>query len=458
MSRGIALACVLLVACGHDKSTTDTSPDAPVNVSPTDPLGGLPTGTTQWTALCAQHYGDMISAKFCAGSAPPTLTSLADLEALLGLTVQPNPALNTNVAVSFAGASTGLGLRSVSSLMPRAFLMTPALASGAPNPKYQVLAFSRGEPLVELVANDPVAQTLRFFLVRFHPSCEPSCGNADLQTPAVESGWTGYTIYDDATIKNTTLDCLNCHQPGGPASQKILRMHELVPPWNHWFYIEPPLEAQINHEFAAAHGTESYAGVPYQNVDPSRPRALQQLLQFNGFGAGLNADYDSTTIENEVAATGTSATWQRLFAKAVAGQSPPMPYFTNPYDPAKVQALTSAYQQTMSGAMPGSQMPDLSDTMLASALPSMSIAPAAGLDGHGILVHMCRMCHNSQLDQTISRANFSIDTLTALPRAEKDLAIQRMMLPESDPHHMPPARFHALSQPERDLAVQVLSQ
>ena len=31
------------------------------------------------------------------------------------------------------------------------------------------------------------------------------------------------------------------------------------------------------------------------------------------------------------------------------------------------------------------------------------------------------------------------------------------MLPDTDVHHMPPVRFHELSQAERDLAIQVLS-
>src|SRR5215468_11425657 len=94
------LVCLLLVssiaACGADHgqggSGDDQGPDAGTAVPvDSDPLSGLPTGATQWSAVCAKQYGDAISAKFCAGTAPPTLKSLADLEALLGLTVVPNP-------------------------------------------------------------------------------------------------------------------------------------------------------------------------------------------------------------------------------------------------------------------------------------------------------------------------------------------------------------------------------
>jgi hypothetical protein len=424
-----------------------------------DPLADLPTGVAQWTAVCARHYGDMISAKFCAGAAPPTLTSLADLEALLGLTVRPNPtndpAINANVRVTFTGESTGLGMRSVNPILPRAFLATPS-PNAQPNTNYQVLAFSRGEPLVELVANDPAGQTLRFFLVRFHPACEATgCTHADLQTPTIEAGWTGYTLYDDQTIANTTLDCLNCHQPNGPGTRRILRMQELQNPWAHWFYPERPDTLQIVQDFQAAHGSESYAGVPASLVMGTRPAALTQLLVNNGFGTQPNV-FDTTKINGELATTGTSATWAQLYARAVAGLEIPVPYVNNPFDRTTLQARIAAYQQTMAGALARDQMADASDTFLASALSDMSIRPRAGLDGHGILVHMCQMCHNARLDPTLSRARFNVEQLGQLSRAEKDLAIARLQLPAADRHAMPPARFHELSDAERQLAIDEL--
>ena len=455
---------LVLASCGTDvsKGGGGTTPDSGVMPTPvSDPLAGLPTGGASVTAVCAQHYGDMISAKLCAGAAP-TLTSLADLEALLGLTVAPNPnndpTINTNVKVTLNGESTGLGLRSVTQLNPRAFLMTPPLANGAPNSQYQVLSFARGEPFVEMVANDPAAKTLRFFLVRFHPACEPSCNFADLLTPTIESGWTSYDVYDDATIANTTVDCLACHQPKGPGTPKILRMQELANPWGHWFYPERPATLQLVQDFQAAHGAEDYAGIPYQNIYNTRPFVLMQIAMNNGFAAQPNA-FPTLQINNELAASGASSTWAALYQKAVAGQAIPVPYYTSPAtDPTKIAAATTAYQQTMAGTLPRDQMPDISDTLLDSALPDMSIRPAVGLDGRGILTHMCRMCHNSQLDQTQSRANFDIDKLATLSRAEKDYAIQRLQLPDTDVHHMPPVRFHELSQAERDAAIAELMQ
>jgi hypothetical protein len=451
-----------ITGCGRDGAGAGDDQGADAGVAPpadSDPLSGLPTGVDQWSAVCAKHLGDAISAKFCAGAAPPKLTSLADLEALLGLTVRPNPTndptINANVRFTLNGESTGLGLRTVNPVLPRAFLMTPAVGT-SPNPSYQVLAFARGEPLVELVANDPTARTLRFFLLRFHPACEATgCGNADLQTAAIESGWTGYTLYDDATIGNTTLDCLNCHQPGGPSTNKILRMQELTNPWAHWFYPERPETKAIVDDFLAAHGSESYAGIPSALVMPSRPFALMTLLQINGFGTQPNG-FNSLTINTEIAATGSSPTWAGLYASAVAGQSIPTSYFTNPYDAAKVQAAIAAHQQLLAGTLPPAQLPDLREAIDDTVLDEMSIHPKAGLDGKGILVHMCQMCHNSRLDPSISRARVNVEQLAQLPRGEKDLAIQRLQLPPGDRHAMPPARFHELSAAERQLAIDEL--
>src|SRR5512141_202492 len=92
--RSLGLICILLLAaCGSEPPGAggDDGADASVTPADSDPLSGLPTGVEQWNAVCAKHYGDIISAKFCASATPPALTSLADLEALLGLTVQPNP-------------------------------------------------------------------------------------------------------------------------------------------------------------------------------------------------------------------------------------------------------------------------------------------------------------------------------------------------------------------------------
>jgi hypothetical protein len=86
----------------------------------------------------------------------------------------------------------------------------------------------------------------------------------------------------------------------------------------------------------------------------------------------------------------------------------------------------------------------------------MSYVPAPGLDGHGILVHQCQHCHNSTLDQTVSRARFNIEQLANMTRAEKDEAIRRIQLGDDDRHKMPPVRFHTLGDADKQLVIQEL--
>jgi hypothetical protein len=459
----VCLSLVLAACGGNNGGGDDESPDAADIPATTDPLHGLPTGVDQWNALCAKNYGDMISQKFCAGSAPPTINSLKQLQQLLGLAVVPNPnfdpSLNPNVRITMTGHSTGLGLRHVSPINPRAFLFTTPNTS-SPNQNYQIMAFSRGEPFVELVANDRQANTLRFFLVRFHPACESAAGGctmADLLTPTIEANWTNYTIYDDATIANTTLDCNACHQPGGPGTRKLLRMQELRHPWRHWFYIEDPINMATILDFQTAHGTEDYAGIPMVNVQPSRPIGLERIVANNGFANQPNA-FDTDAITNELMATGASPTWNQLYARAVAGLEIAPPYHSVQTDPAKIAAMTTAYRETMAGTRPRDQMPDIRDTFRDDVLADMSIRPKAGLDGRGILVHICSSCHNSRLDQTQSRAQFNVEAFATMSRAEKDKAIERLMLPDHDIRKMPPVRFHELSDAERTLAIEALRQ
>jgi hypothetical protein len=156
--------------------------------------------------------------------------------------------------------------------------------------------------------------------------------------------------------------------------------------------------------------------------------------------------------------TGTSATWQALYDKAVAGQEIPPPYFGElQTDQTKVDAMSTAYIGVMNGSLARELLPDIRATLADAALPAMSIRPKAGLDGRGILVHMCGRCHNSRLDQSLTRARFNVETLDTLPRVVKDGAIQRIQLPDTDKHKMPPIRFHELSPEERALAISALA-
>jgi len=354
-----------------------------------------------------------------------------------------------NSTLSITGLSTGMGLHMVTPFNPNAILVKSIFPA-----RYMVLAFARGEPLVELVAND--SQTLHFFAIRFHPACEATgCNSADLLTPTIESNWTGYELFDDEALANTTLDCNTCHQPNGPGTPKILRMQERFSPWTHWF--SRLSDSEFLFLFYRSHDLEStYAGAEI-NLDTTNPGALQFVLEDNGFVPQPN-EFVSQKISDELRANGTSATWQALYANAVAGNAIPPPYFgVNQTDPNKAAAMLDAYRAVMAGTLPRDQLPDIRDVFDESALSAMSIRPKPGLDGRGILVHMCSQCHNSRLDQTLTRARFNVMALDAMSREERDTAIGRLQLADSDPAKMPPPRFRSLSDAERALVIAELS-
>lgn len=448
----------------------------------TGELQNLPTGLAQWQALCARGNDDLVSKAFCAGSAPPAITSLTDLQKLLGLDFKPGVVQNGtggNPGFAMTSHSSSLVTRHTTVINPRAIVFTAPNGRGRqaapfkPNPTFVAMGFVRGEREVELLSKDPVKGDINFFLFRYTLACDTAaggCTNGDLLTPAVESNFAGYTLYQDVDVKDTVVDCLQCHQPGGPGTPKILRMQELQFPWIHFLFNEPLGNTYLRNDFHAAHGTtEAYAGIPANLIDLAAPPVLEAFVENNGFITQPN-EMQTKTIMTEVIASnaaqpmtnvppGVSATWKSQYAKSEAAQFIPVPYHDfKVTDPTKLSSMTAAYQSWLAGKTPGSQLPDVRDVFLDSAMSDMTFRPAAGLDGHGILVQMCQQCHNSHLDQTITRARFNVETLaTQMSAAEKAEAIRRVQLPATDCDHMPPARFRDLSAQEIQLVVQELS-
>ena len=481
-----------------DGSTGDSS-DTDGDDEPTsDPLDGLPTGDEQWQLLCARGHGDAIAQAFCATNTRPPIGSITELLELIGLGFVPGEignAENGNPGVTMNYHSTAISTRTVNAINPRAFVFTPPVGgvvfppSDTPDPNLTMMGFARGEMFVELVANDPIADELRFYLFRFNLPCEDSmdgCSNADLLTPSVESGFTDYSLYDDADISNTVLDCLQCHQPDGPGTLKMLRMQELEEGWHHWFYPNRQQNREAMTQFLDAHEGEDYGGIPAEMMTTDtllnsgegalRPVPFFLVMHNEGFGQGMQPnEYDSEGIRAERVNNGCvcngcanpppmdptnscSPTWDALYAASQSGSEIAAPYFDGHIaDPAKITTAANAYKAVMGGQMSPDQMPDTTDVLWDGAEPYLSYAPAPGLDGRGILRHMCQHCHNSSLDQTISRADFNVETLDTLPQYIKDEAIQRLMLPSDDIDKMPPERFHQLSQAEINLVIEELS-
>ncbi len=454
-----------------------------------DPLNGLPTGAAQRTALCSRlatrNVNDRVRTAFC--NANPTITSLAQLQAALGLAFPANPldgrGNNGNPgngpAFAISGHSSSLVTRSVSAINPRAVLFTPPTGNALPG--FVAMGFVRGDQFAEIIAHDPTSGVLDFYLARFTQACNSApggCTPGDLLTPAIESNWLTFQIYDETDTKNTIVDCTQCHQPGGPATPRMLRMQELQNPWNHWFRDNRVGGQALIADYRAAKGNESYAGIPGALVDSSDPALLEDLVRDNGFGNQPN-QFNSGNIEAQVNATngqpqnndvpGTSAAWNTIFNRAVAGQAIPVPYHDIKItESATLAAMTQAYTSFRANTLPASSLPDLRNVFKTSRLFEIAgIAPRPGLDGAGIVTEMCTQCHKSALDQNISRARFNVNlaamsngsggVLTAAERdAEIGVAITRLLMPANDVRKMPPESMKTMSLAEINLVASYL--
>lgn len=437
-----------------------------------DLLSHLPTGSTQLAAVCDRNVDNAVTRAFCT-TPRPTITSLVDLQGVLGLQFENRTngnGNNGNPAFAISGHSSSLVTRSVSSINPRTIVFTRN-RNQRDDGEIVALGFTRGDQFAEVVVI-PEGGEATFYLVRFELACDATpdgCNWADRLTPATESGWTGWSLYQDADLKNTVLDCLQCHQPDGPGTPKMLRMQELRNPWTHWFRDNRDGGRALIADFEAAHGTdEDYGGIPAPLIRDADPARLEDLVEAAGFEDQPNL-FETGDIEDEVQDVnaqqpelnmppGRSATWQALYREAVEGRAIPPPYHdVKITDPATLAQMTLAYRAVMDGTMPRSSLPDIRDVMLESALPYLSMRPAPDLTGAQILVHACGQCHNSRLDQTISRARFNAMELGSMSRAAKDKAIRRLQLPRHDRFAMPPTFFRDLSDEEVQRVVTELS-
>ncbi len=456
----------LLPGCGWAEAevfTPDPASGVP-SAEATDVFETLLPAAEQRSALCSRNNTDPISRALCAEPAP-NITSLQDLQRLLGLGFKPGVLANGaqgNPAFTLTGHSSSLVMKSVNAINPRALLSTTSLgqctspeacnAGQTSNPKLIAMGFARGEQFVELVTRDGRTRELMFFLLRFEQACNAAggCSLSDLLTPAVESGWTSVALYQDVDLRNTVLDCLHCHQPGGPSAQKMLRMQELQRPWTHFLREDTESGKQLLADYRLAHEpTEPYAGIPGELIPKADAALLENLVVEEG---GLNQPNEFLPqVETEVGATpdGQSLAWQKLYQRALEGVAIAVPYRKiRVSDAGRLKAAATGYRAVLAGQAPAASLPDVRDTFLEEALPDISLRAKPGLSGRGLLQQMCQRCHNSKLDPLLTKSRFNVEKLGELPRVEKELAIERLKVPERSLLRMPPPRFGSLTAEE----------
>jgi hypothetical protein len=458
-----------------------------------DPVEGLKHGTEQNEALCTRvgiQAGttngqnepnpafNAVTAAFCRDR--KSIGSLVELQKALGLGFEdtaPNATNGSNGNPGFAlsGHSTSLLARSVSAINPRAFIFSAPAGQPTRIPGFVVMGFARGEPFVEIAAEQAKGGKLTFYLAKVELACGESCSHADLLTPAVEKNWKGVTIYDDEDLKNTIVDCRHCHQSGGGGgggggganAKMMLRMQELEDPWTHWFRSDRPGGLALMQDYFRAHGQdEEYGGIPGRLINKSDGRALEDLVKGQGFDDQPNA-FNSRTIERETQTSsnlqplvntprGQSQTWKTLYDRAFAGEFIPVPYHdVKVTDPNKLQYATDEYKKVMNKQ--SNTLPDIRRVFLDEALDALTFYPKQGATGREVLVQTCAQCHNPKLDQSLSRARFDVTKLDSMSQADKQKVIERLKLPASNILHMPPAMMRSLPDDALEAAVQELS-
>lgn len=461
----------------------------------TDPLAAFPEPAQQIADVCARaaaaNRADAVVDTFC-GATPAPINSLAALQASLGLAFNnPNATgrrgngAGGNPSFALTGHSSSLVAQEVNAINPRAIIFTANAgrrgggAPAAPN-GFVAMGFVRGDLLAELIAQDRNTGVLNFYLLSYDIACSVNgtCSIGDLLTPPVESNWVSVNLFDEVNLANTSLDCLQCHQANGPASTKILLMQELDFPWSHWLRSNT-LSSVLLDDFRAARGSnEAYAGIPANLITASDPRLLERLVRATGAAPQPN-EFNSRRIEAQVLASapgqpadnsvpGQSQTWNQLNAQTIAGNAIAVPYHDiKVTDPAVLPNLIQAYQNFLNGSITAAALPDLRDAFYTAQLPDIGFRVASGLSAPDIVQQSCAQCHNSGLDQRLTRARFNVDLnamsdtagglLTGVERdREIGIAINRIQLPVEDVRAMPPKLFRRLDAAEIDAVITYL--
>jgi mono/diheme cytochrome c family protein len=248
-------------------------------------------------------------------------------------------------------------------------------------------------------------------------------------------------------------------------------MRELKSPWTHFMF---PLEAttpvpgvsgsDLMKDYLDAKGDELYGGLTLNYISPIAPFNLQTLVD-----RMQPLLFDAPGIENERWPYGPngypaqpvpSAKWNAAWEAFKRGEQLALPYVEQRApDLGKTAKLIKAYQQYRAGEIEADALPDMADIFPDDPHVRAQIGLQTEPDAtpEDALIQACGSCHNDVLDQTISRARFTI-ALARLDRSEIDAAIERINLPRTAPGAMPPPEARQLDPKVRERLLQYLKQ
>ena len=424
---------------GGGAQNADAWSNLPPNLHADAELAPLGVREATHTRVCERARGDQFAKALCAAGGRPQIADLSGLLALAGLDQQR--------AFALTGNSTSLVSMSVSAINPR-ILVFPRVADGAPRPPSMTsVGFVRGEQFVEIVSRDELTNDLNFYLLAFEQTCsyQPNgCDLASLLTEEIEHGWTAYSVYDHDDLAGTSFDCLSCHQPGGHGTKRMLRMQELSAPWMHWFpqrFVQrTESDRVLGMQFAEAHRSDAqYGGVPIATItnalDEGSGAQLEALLRAEGFAEQPNPFDAHIAAEMK---SGTSATWQSRFDAHLRGEAIAVPFPSiDVTDAALRTAAVQSYLTVVEGGAPRESLIDLRRVFSQDAEQKLSFVPQPGADGRTVLQQMCSRCHDGRGNPALRKNQFNVLRLAEMPRALKDLAIERI---DSETAVMPPKR------------------
>jgi hypothetical protein len=469
----VGAALYLAAACGNEPSpspgrseprTRRTRTDAGAEVQ--EPAVGQPAISDGRPAFCAHEGDDAIRDVFCADS-QPMIRSLVDFQNLFDINPSgPDPNTNhdafatalslkpSNGDVAVLGHSTALPGHLISPINPRVIVMGDRI----------IVAYQRGVQRLELATRTRETYDFKLYLLSFEQACnerDEGCSPGDLYTPAIERDWNQVQVRDEEDLKNTTFDCRQCHRRGRDSSTLLMR--ELESPWTHFLF---PLAAtnpipgvtgsDLMADYVAGKGDEPYGGLALDAISPIAPFKLESVV-----GNNQPLLFDAPKIENErwpygpngyASQPGPSPTWDAAYEAFKRGEQLALPYLEQrAVDVNKQAELAHAYQRYRAGEIEPEELPDLADIFPddPSLRAKIGLQTEPDATPEDALIQACGGCHNDVLDQSISRARFSI-ALARLDRAEIDLAIDRIQRPRTTPGAMPPPEARQLDPDVRD--------
>ena len=466
MLGAAVLISVGTAGCGDDRVAGD------LGASPGDVervwLGRVGSGAAQTAAVCARRAADPIARALCQSPAP-SLGGLADLYRTLGLV----PGTDSLAAVTTH--SLGLSARTVSALNPRTVVFHRY--SPLDENHTAAVAFSRGEPFVEMVAYDPTANDFNFYLLAFKPACR-DCTPRDLLTARIETGWTGWTLYAERDLEDTALDCTSCHRPDGPGARRRLLMRQADGPWMHWgdFRGVAPPTACTDDTGATAlvDGTIAADGADLLRqvdgpmgqhgavavADLIAAQSGYDLSSFLFYAAGY-ADgpgdvpcvppscpfsepdpFPSQDILCDRLLHGRAdregGVWRR-HRDRVRARGFAVPYFDpDVLDPSLRASVAADFDAFVATA--GDAFTKTSDLIAPDVARAIGFLPDDDDAAPALLTKMCARCHAANTDARLARSRFDATALDTIDAATARHILDRISLPRTSPDVMPPLR------------------